>query len=253
MSTPVMAAAPEAGQPSQSFMERFIGVFISPGETFADIARKPDFVVPVVVMVVLTLAGTELFMAKIGLEPIIRYALEHSSRTSNLSPEQIQQALTMQVRIGTIFAHVGAIIGVPILCLIGALVGWVTVNSIFGGEIRFKTAFAIPCYANLISVIPLIIGAILVFFGDPDHIIANPSNPIPTSLGFFLNPNEVSKPLLSLAGSFDIFTLWYIALLGIGFARASGKKASTAATTACFFGIWLVWVLIRMGLSTLNG
>jgi len=250
-----LAMAPEAAenQPSKSFMERFIGVFISPGEAFADIARKPDFIVPLVVIVVLTLVGTELFLAKIGLEPIMRYALEHNSRTANLSADQMQQALATQLRIGTIFAHVGGLIQPPILCLIGALVGWVTVNNIFGGEIRFKTAFAIPCYANLISVVPAVMGILLVFFGDPDHFISNPSSPTPTSLGFFLNPEQTSKPLLSLAGSVDIFSLWYLALLGIGFSKASGKKAGTAATTACFIGIWLVWVLIKMGLATLGG
>lgn len=253
MSTPVMAAAPEAGQPSQSFMERFIGVFISPGETFADIARKPDFIVPLVVMTVLTLAGTELFMAKIGLEGITRYAIEHSSRASSMSPDQIQQAVDTAVRIQKVLVHVVGVIAVPLLCLIGALVGWIIVNSIFGGEITFNTAFAIPCYAHLISIIPAVMVALLVFFGDPDHFISNPNNPTPTSLGFFLNPEQTSKPVLALAGSLDIFTLWYLVLLGIGFSRASGKKASTAATTACFFGIWLVWVLIRMGLSTLNG
>ena len=253
MSSAVVATPPEAAQPSKSFMERFIGVFISPGETFADIARRPDFIVPIVVIIVLTVAGTELFMAKIGLEPIMRYAMEHSSRTANLSADQMQQALATQLRIGTYFAHAGPFLGVPIICLIGALVGWIIVNSIFGGEISFKTAFAIPCYANLISVVPGVMGMLLVFFGDPDHFISNPNSPTPASLGFFLNPEQTSKPLLSLAGSLDIFTLWYLALLGIGFSTASGKKASTAATTACFFGIWLVWVLIKMGLSTLGG
>jgi hypothetical protein len=248
-----LAMAPEAEQPSKSFMERVIGVFISPGETFADIARKPNFIAPMVVMVVLTVAGTELFLAKIGLEPIIRYAIEHSSRTSNLSAEQIQQAVTMQVRIGTIFAHVLAVLGVPLGALIVALVGWIIVNNIFGGEIRFHTAFAIPLYADLVTVVSIVMGALLIFFGDPEHLISNPNSPTPTSLGFFLNPEQTSKALMSLASSFDIFTLWYIVLLGIGFSKASGKKASTGATTASFFGIWLVWVLIKMGLSTLGG
>lgn len=115
MSTPVVAAVPEARQPSKSFMERFIGVFISPGETFADIARKPDFIVALVVMIVLTAAGTELFMAKIGLEPVMRYALEHNSRTANLSADQMQQALATQLRVGTIFAYVIPLLGAPIL------------------------------------------------------------------------------------------------------------------------------------------
>lgn len=250
-----LAMAPEAAenQPSKSFMERFIGVFISPGETFADIARKPDFIVPLLVMVVLTVAGTELFMAKIGLEGIVRYAIEHNSRTASLSPDQIEQAVATQVKIATYFAHAGPFLAVPIMCLIGALVGWIVVNSIFGGEIPFKTAFAITCYANLISILQSAIGMAVVFFGDPEHFISNPNNPTPTSLGFFLNPADTSKPLLALAGSFDVFSLWYLALLGIGFSQASGKKASTGAVFGCIFGAWLVWVLVKVGLSAIFG
>ena len=253
MSSPATAIAPEAAQPSKSFMERFIGVFISPGETFADIARKPDFIVPLVVMTILTAIGMEIFLAKIGLDGITRYAIEHSSRGANMSADQVNQAVSAAVPIQKIVFHIIGVIYVPIICLIGALVGMIIVNSIFGGEIPFKTALAIPSYANLISIVGSVIATLLVFFGDPEHFASNPGNPMPTTVGFFMNPADISKPLLALASSFDLFTLWYLALLGIGFSQASGKKASTGAVFGCIFGVWLVWVVIKVGLSTLGG
>ncbi len=42
MVAPPMPEEPPAG----SFLSRFLGVFISPGETFEDIARKPGFIAP---------------------------------------------------------------------------------------------------------------------------------------------------------------------------------------------------------------
>ncbi len=252
MSTPGVATPTEHAEPSKSFFERFIGVFISPGETFADIARTPDFIAPLIVSIVLVVAGSEIFLAKIGLELVIRYAMEHSSQTASLSPEQLEQAVTTQVKIQTIAIHIIGFIYAPIISLIDALLGLLFVKSIFGGELRFKAAFAVPCYAFLIGVIPSLMGMLLIFFGDPEHIIANPQNPTPSTLGFFLNPADASKPIMSLATSFDIFTIWYIVLLGIGYSQASGKKVSSMTGFFCFFGPWMVWVLIKMGLSFLQ-
>jgi Yip1 domain len=252
MGSPVVATPAGNAEPPKSFIERFIGVFISPGETFADIARKPDFIVPLLVTIVMMVAGLEIFMAKIGLEPIVRYALEHSSRAASASPEQLDQMIATTVKIQRISFHVIGFIYAPFLCLIDALLGLLFVRAIFGGDLRFKTAFSIPAYAFLLQVIPGLMGFVLVFFGDPEHMITNPQNPVPSSLGFFLNPADVSKPIMALASAFDIFTIWYIVLLGIGYSAASKKKVSTLTSYFCFFGLWIVWVVMRMGLSLLQ-
>ena len=42
----VIAKPADADTPAQSFPERLMGIFISPAETLADVARKPDFVAP---------------------------------------------------------------------------------------------------------------------------------------------------------------------------------------------------------------
>src|SRR5579859_7223685 len=59
MGNPVVTGSAEHAEPPKSFVERFIGVFISPGETFADIVRKPDFIAPMIVLIVITVAVTE--------------------------------------------------------------------------------------------------------------------------------------------------------------------------------------------------
>jgi hypothetical protein len=252
MGSTVEAAPVENAQPSKSFIERFIGVFISPGETFADIARKPDFIAPLIVSIVLAVAGIEIFLAKIDMSAVVRYSLEHSSRAASMTPEQIDQAATTGARIQTIVFHFIGFIYPPYICLIGALLGLLIVRAIFGITLRFKTAFAIPAYALLIGVVPSLMGMALVLLGDPEHLISNPQNPIPSTLGFFLNPTGIAKPLMALASSFDIFTVWYIVLLGIGYSAASGKKVSTLTMFFCFFGPWVLWVLAKMGLSTLQ-
>ena len=88
MGSPVVTTPADHGEPSKSFVERFIGVFISPGETFADIARKPDFIAPMILLTVMTIAVTETMLAKIGVEQIIRNSMAQSARGKSMTPEQ---------------------------------------------------------------------------------------------------------------------------------------------------------------------
>lgn len=238
--------------PAQSFPERLMGIFISPAETLADVARKPDFIVPIVLLVLIGVAGTEVFLHKIGMEPIIKWAMEHSSRTANMSPDQLQEMVGKMIPYYTWTARVAGFVWVPLVVLVGATVGFVAVKSIFGGQITFKTAFSISSYAYAVNIIYYLMVPTMVVFGDAEHYISNPQNPAPTSVGFFLNPLDTSKPLLALAGSLEIFTVWNMVLLAVGFSVASGRKAKVVPVFFTFFGLWIVMVLIKMGLATLG-
>jgi ABC-type multidrug transport system fused ATPase/permease subunit len=242
----------DADTPAQSFPERLLGVFISPAETFADVARKPDFILPLVLLVLIGVVATEVFLHKIGMEPVLRWAFEHSSRTANISPEQAQELLGKMVPYYTWTARVFEILWVPLVVVVGAVIGLVTVNSIFGGRITFKTAFSISSYAYTVNIIHSLIALTMTLFGDPEHLISNPQNPAPTSAGFFMNPLDTSKPLLALGGSLELFTLWNMALLAVGFSVASGRKAKATPVFLIIIGLWTVMVLIKMGLSTLG-
>ena len=112
---------PEAETPALSFPERLIGVFISPGETFEDVARKPGFIAPLVLIILLAIAGTELFLHKIGMEPIVRWALEHNSRVSaDQIPAMVEKMTPYYVWIG----RLAAIIWPPLVVLVAAWSGW---------------------------------------------------------------------------------------------------------------------------------
>ncbi len=245
--------APPAAEvpPAQSVAERFLDIFISPREAFADIVRRPDFVAPLIVVILSTVAVTETMLAKIGMDRIIRMSIEHSSRGASMSPEQIQQAVDRGALFGAIIAHVSGLLGAPIFLLIVAGIGMAVVNGIFGGQMNFKSSFSVACYANLVGVLGAVMAVAMILFGDPEHF--NPQSPTPSNLGFFLNPLETPKPLMAIAGSFDIFTLWLMAVLGIGFSEAAGKKVKALAVFFTLFAIWMVWVLGKAGVSMLTG
>ncbi len=136
------------------------------------------------------------------------------------------------------------------MLLVIAALGLLILNAIFGAQLNFAKVFAVTCYANLVGLLGAIMAVTVILFGDPEHF--NPQNPMPSNLGFFLNPVETSKPGMALAGSLDLFTVWFMALLGIGLSEATGRKVKALSIFLCYLGLWLVWVLAKIGLSLLG-
>jgi hypothetical protein len=239
-----VSTSPEQPQASMSFIGRFAGVFFSPGEALADVARKPDFWAPLIVLVIVSVAITETMLAKIGMERIVMNSIEQSGR-----PAPPPEALARTVQFSSIAAHVAGVVALPIVLLIVAALGLLIVNALLGGTVNFKTAFAVSCYSNLVGVLGGLMGLAMILFGDPEHF--NPNAFMPTNLGFFLNPLETSKPLMALATSFDIFTIWWLVLLGVGFSAATQRKIKALTIFMIFFGLWLLWVLAKVGLAAI--
>jgi hypothetical protein len=237
-----------AAEDPKSFPARFVGIFISPRATFADIARRPDFLAPLIVLILTAVVVSEIVLAEVDMGRIVRTQLEQSGRANSMSPEQVQRAIEQGARVATIIGHVGfvfAIIGL----LIAAGICLLVVNVIFQGGTNFKTVFSVACYSNLVSVLGSVIVVLVVLFGDIEHF--NPQSPTPTNLGFFLSPRETPRALFSLASSFDIFTLWIIVLLGIGLSEATARKVKSTSISLTLLACWLAWVLAKVVLAML--
>jgi hypothetical protein len=118
-------------------------------------------------------------------------------------------------------------------------------NPIFGAKTDFKKVFATVCYANLITVLAAVMSVANILFGDPERFDAQ--NPVPSNLGFFLNPLEASKPVRALATSIDIFTIWFLILLSIGLSEACNGKVKSRSILMVFGGLWVIWILGKVG------
>ncbi|MGH9406079.1 MAG: YIP1 family protein [Terriglobia bacterium] len=226
---------------------RFFGVFTEPVKTFADIAQKPGFWAPLIALIVVTFAGSEFLVHKVGMEQIVRRQIEMSGRASTMSAQQLQSAVTEGAKIGGIFASVGPIVGVPIVLIILAAFGLLIMKVVFGLSPNFKTAFSVTAHAYLPMLLGGILSLVVIGFGDPANM--NPQNLIPTNIGFFLSQQSTSKALYSLATSVDVLSFWVLALLGIGFAATSLRKARPRTVFFCFLALWVIWVLIKTGFA----
>ena len=231
-------------------LSRLAGVFFEPGKVFADIAERPSFawVAPMVVATLLGLSFSYAVSTHVGWEQIVRKTIANNPRTADLTAEQREQAVERGAKIGGMIAWVGAVVGPAFFTMIiaGILTG--LFNAMLGTELKFSTMFSITAYAFLIRAIYTILLILIMYLKPPEEFDIQLS---PFSIAGYLNRQETPKWLFSLAGSLDLFTLWTIVVLAIGFSVASKKLSFTKSLTA--IGIpWLVWVVALMGLQSFS-
>lgn len=235
-------SAPEPQQPVNHF-GRIIGVFFSPGATFADIARSPSWILPVILMMVLGAGVAFVMNQKVDWRDVAAKRIEESPRAANLSPEQKEQQIAMSAKISPGIAW-GIGICWPILqALIVAAVMLLAYNLIGGAGARFGTSMGIVAHAYFPWILYSLLFILILYLKTPGTV--DLENPVATNMGAFL-PESTPKALMSLAKSIDIFSIWTMFLVSLGFAAVNPKKLKGKAL-GIVITVWVVYVLIKVG------
>jgi len=219
---------------------RIIGVFFSPKETFEDIVRKPDWILPAALIVLFSLVAIIALNSHFSWRDYISQQIERSPRAAQLSAEQKEQEVAVSARFSPIFAYVFGLL-VPICgLLVIALVLWGAFSIMVGAGTNFKTSLAIVSHA----VIPAsIVGTILfvsVLFLKPVGLF-DLDNPVATNVTALL-PDDASKGLVALGKNIDLLELWKLILLSIGLQpctpKSSGAPNRSSSFSECSSFMW---------------
>ena len=159
-----------------------------------------------------------------------------------LTPEQRARGIEIQTTITK-----GIFYALPVFSLLRGLsvaaILMVVFNFMLGAEVPFSRAMAVVFY----SYLPFVIYAVLLIVSllasaDPNTIDLN--NPMPTNPGFFMDPAG-NKFIYSFASALDIFNVWTLVLLGLGFSTASAnRKPDTGTGITTTFVVYAIVVLI---------
>jgi hypothetical protein len=232
-------ATPAPGaEPKPNPFQRIIGVLFSPDATFASIARRPDWVVPLVLLLLVATAAGIVMAPHIDFAAPVREAMEQNK---NMPQEKMDNAIRMSASIGKVFTYLS-----PVLSLIGLLViaGVVLLAfRIFGGEGDFKQAFSVTCYASMPSIIKTIVT--LIILAAKGGLIAPPAlaTIVRSNLGFLVD-YKANPMAFALLSSFDIFSVWFLALLIIGFSYVARVSKVKAAVT--IISLWVLVLLLKL-------
>ncbi len=234
--------APEA-QASINHLGRIFGALFSPKKTFAEIAERPSWVLALLLMVILATVVGVMLNTKMNWGEYIRHKAEESPRFAQLSEEQKEQALGPQTKFWSNFSYATGAVIVPISVLIFTLIYWGAFNLFCGAGLRFGSAFGITTHAFLPTTINSVLAMVtlpLKHYGevDPESIVA-------TNVKAFLSDNA-PKWLGALGSSLDLFWIWCMVLVAIGFSAANPKKVKSGTAYSVVFGLWAVWVLAKV-------
>src|SRR5579862_2534213 len=143
-SPPPLAAQPE--QPHMSELGRLAGVFFSPGKTFAEIARRPRWWVPVLVAAIFTTAYLNAFTRRVGWEQVIRQGFDQSAQAQQMPAQQREQLI---LTIANVYKYALGY-GAPILGFISVIICAALMLLLFdvflGAKVGFKRMLAVVAY-----------------------------------------------------------------------------------------------------------
>jgi hypothetical protein len=224
---------------------RLAGVFYEPGKVFADVAERPRWLAPIVIAILMGLALTYAISSHIGWEQTMRQTFANNPRIAELPADQREQLIARSAKFASIAGWVGSVVAPPffVLVIAGVLTG--IFNGLLGTELKFKQMFSITAYAFLVRGLYTLLVILILYLKPPEDFNIQVS---PFSPAAYMNRTDNPKWLMSLAGSLDLFTLWTIVLLAIGFSVAARKLSFSKA----LIGIGIPWIIVVIATMVLQ-
>jgi len=226
---------PESGG---GFLQNLIDLYFSPREAFTRIVRSPRILVPLVVYALLVLGFTGVWMSRMDPHEFMKAQIEESPRADQMSAEQKEQIVEQQAKFMPIFGWVVGPVFITLMLLVIAGSLMFIFRFFYAGEVSFKQALAIVTWVFLaVSIISIPVTlTVLSLKGDWN---VDPNQAVQANLGLLLDKSTAAKPLWALFSSIDVFVLWMIFLLAVGFGVASRKPTSSA-----LWGVAIPWAII---------
>ena len=242
--TAVPPAAPEP-QPHMSAPRRIVGVFFSPGATFRDIVLKPNWIAPMILLIVIWFGLCAALVKRADWVDYTKQQIEKNkfaaSHIESLPEAQKEAAYEQGAQRSKISQYVRGVIGWPLLILFSTVINFAAFKLIGGVRANFGTAFAITVFAHLPMSLRELLAIPVTFLKDPQSI--DPQNFLASNVAAFLGDSAPVWQLIFF-GSLDIFSIWAIILMAIGFSAADPKKAPLGKALGIAFVTTFSFVLL---------
>jgi hypothetical protein len=238
------APAPPVETPAKNTFQRIAGVLFAPADTFRDIARKPDILVPLIILVITGFICTAILVPRMDFEAMMQEQMAQSGR--QMSEADMERAGKMGAAFGKVMAWISPLLGVAVWAIIAGVL--LLAHRLFGGEGNFKQAFSTTIYAWIPNAISGIVMTIVA--AAKGEVNPATMNTLVKSSPAFLVDMKDNPILFTLLGSLDLFTIWTLILFIIGFSTLS--RLSRGKSAAIVISLWLVTVIVKLGFAALG-
>jgi hypothetical protein len=243
----------------QNFFSRLIGVWFSPGETYAEIGRAPRVLAPMLALMIMGSAVGYLLIDRITVQRMFSQQFEQAVANGRMSQQDADKRLEAMTTgpAATITKLSFPIVGlIQYLVMALILVGLAKlITMLMGGDSEFKPLLSVSLYSLLgTAVVSSVLLITVIYLKSPDEIDIN--NPVGSNLAALLTvavgKNGLPKFIMALARWVDVFGIWLITLLAIGYGAVTSRVKSSSFGIA-LGGIYLVVALIAAAWAAMMG
>ena len=234
-------------------LSRLGSIFTEPTKTMADVAQRPTWTLALFLGLIFVAIPVFIQPTRVDPDAVIKAQVEQLQRFGVADEEQVEELVRAKSR--GWWARYGAVVTVFGAGLIGAmaLAGIVMLAYMMSGTyISFKNSLAASTWSGIPPTALLSGLAVLFLYVKPQEDLngLDPFANVISNLSFLVS--QKAQPVMhGFLGSFDIFSLWRIVLLGIGFAAISMGKLSVKKATTVVVVLWVLFLLIKTGISAI--
>jgi hypothetical protein len=208
-----------------------------------------DWVIPLLVVLAFAVIGAY-FVRDLAIEQWQEESITRIQESQQLTPEQQDEQIealrsgeaVQLVRISTVF---GPLLGIPLACLVAALVLTLIIGFGLGGSARFSEMWAVACLAWVPHTIRAVLFTVLARAQGSADIHFGPAALVP----------DDGSLLRSVLGVFDLFDLWMIGIhmVGVGVLTTLTKGKARTAVLILWITYWVLAIALVIAGRKLQG
>lgn len=215
-------------EPQMSEVGTLARVFFDPGAVFADMDRKPRFVIALIMTLVAVTVMNYVIVSKIGFERILRESMDKSPAYQQLSEEQKERAIAQQMSpVMTVVRNVVPPVLALVITVLGSFYYWGAANAM-GGQATFFKSISVWVYSSFAPFMVMFAANMIVaiFKASEDIEISSIQGGLfKANLGVVLDVDGAAGALLS---AIDLFAIWGWVLAAIGLQKTAKVSAGSA-------------------------
>lgn len=196
-------------------MRRIVGVLRHPASTMADVVAHPTFAgLWALILLVVAIGGGLLLTNDLGRQALVDERVRMLEELGQPVDDARYAALEARPPVSAFLTSGGRLLLAPPLTLLVAL-GLVGFAAVEGHTLPYQKALAIVVHASVVLAVQQVVSI-------PLHVLRE-SLTSPTTLGSLLPLLEEGTWPARMAGSIDVFGLWWVTLLAVGLSVATGQ------------------------------
>ncbi|PKL90132.1 MAG: hypothetical protein CVV23_01960 [Ignavibacteriae bacterium HGW-Ignavibacteriae-2] len=252
--TPDLGHKPDEEEVEISHTDKLVGIFTEPGNTFSKMSHFPpktsDWIIPILLVIVVAALSYVVLMSN----PEIKYSviekqmtemqknLDEAVKSGGMTQEQAdvqiertREFMENQQSMQLIITVISIVVFTFIVFFIVSAVFWAVSKFGLKGDGNYSSAmvsYGLPSYISILQIIVMVIAGMLL-----NRYMTG------TSVAAFMDMEANASIVGLLLSKVDPFSIWFYAIVSIGFAKMF-KSKDTGKYFAMVFGLWIGFSII---------